>query len=244
MKSQAEANRAKGLYTISNVGGTGLGDIALVPAAFMKHPKGIRDIAEWYISTVARRDFVYEIFERQYEIAIENLTRLNEYCGELIDALFVCGTDFGTQDSTFCSTDAFRDLYLPHYKKLNDWIHANTGWASFKHSCGSVPQFIPMFIEAGFDIINPVQTSAKGMDPAFLKREFGKDVTFWGGGVDTQHVLPFGTPEEVREEVRMKLDIFAQDGGYVFNTIHNIQAKTPIENVTAMMDTVRAFNGS
>ena len=135
------------------------------------------------------------------------------------------------------------DLYFPHYKKLNDWIHANTGWKTFKHSCGSVPDFIPMFIDAGFDIVNPVQTSAKGMDPAFLKREFGQDITFWGGGVDTQQVLPFGTPDEVREEVRTKLEIFSQDGGFVFNTIHNTQAKTPIANFVAMMETIKEFNG-
>lgn len=241
VKAQAQANRTAGKFTISNVGGTGLGDIALVPAPFMKHPKGIRDIAEWYMSTVARRDFVYEIFERQYEIALANLARLNEYCGDLIDALFICGTDFGTQDSSFCSTDTFRDLYLPHYRKLNDWIHANTGWATFKHSCGAVRNFIPHFIEAGFDILNPVQTSAKDMGADALKRDFGADITFWGGGVDTQQILPFGTPDEVRAEVRRKLEIFSTDGGFVFNTIHNAQAKTPIENFVAMMETVRDF---
>lgn len=243
VKEQALRNRERQMYTISNVGGTGLGDIALVPAAFMKQPKGIRDIAEWYMSTVARPDFVYEIFERQYEIALENLAHLYEYCGDLIDAIFVCGTDFGTQDSQFCSADTFRSLYLPHYKKLNDWAHKNTHWKMFKHCCGSIPTFIPLFIEAGFDIINPVQTSAKGMDPKFLKREFGKDITFWGGGVDTQKILPFGTPQEVREEVLRKLEIFSPDGGFVFNAIHNVQARSPIENVVAMIEAVKEFNG-
>ena len=244
VKSQAEALNAAGRFTISNVGGTGLGDIALVPAPFLKYPKGIRDIAEWYMSTVARRDYVNEIFERQYEIAIENLKKLNDYCGEMIDALFVCGTDFGTQDSSFCSPATFTDLYAPHYKKLNEWIHANTGWATFKHSCGSIPKFIPLLADAGFDILNPVQTSAAGMDPEFLKNEFGKDVLFWGGGVDTQQILPFGTTDDVKKEVMHKLKIFSVDGGFVFNTIHNIQAKTPTENVVAMIDTVHEFNSA
>jgi uroporphyrinogen-III decarboxylase len=132
---------------------------------------------------------------------------------------------------------------MPHYNRLNDWIHNNTAWKSFKHCCGSIPAFMPLFIEAGFDIINPVQVSATGMDPAFLKREFGKDLVFWGGGVDTQQVLPFGTPAEVRDQVLRHCEIFNRDGGFVFNTIHNVQAKTPVENVAAMMAAVREFNG-
>ena len=243
VRTQAQLNRDRGAYTMTNVGGTGLGDIALVPAPFMKHPKGIRDVAEWYMSTVARKDLVNEIFERQYEIAIQNLARLNDFCGELIDAIFICGTDFGTQDSQFCSAATFRDLYHPHYRKLNDWVHRNTQWKTFKHCCGSIPNFIPLLIDAGFDILNPVQTSAKGMDPAWLKREFGRDITFWGGGVDTQQVLPFGTPDEVRSEVLRKLEILSPGGGYVFNAIHNVQARSPVENVVAMIEAVQEFNG-
>jgi uroporphyrinogen-III decarboxylase len=102
---------------------------------------------------------------------------------------------------------------------------------------------MPLFIESGFDIINPVQTSAKGMDPAFLKNEYGKDLTFWGGGVDIQKILPFGTPEEVREEVLMKMEILGKDGGFVFNAIHNIQARTPVENIAALFEAIHEFNG-
>jgi len=242
VKQRVDAAWAEDRFVCTNVGGTGLGDIALVPALSMKHPKGIRDITEWYISTAIRQEFVNEIFERQYEIALANLKRLHETCGDRIGMLFVCGTDFGTQDSSFCSTDTFRSLYLKHYRKLNDWIHSNTAWKSFKHSCGSVPDFMPLFIEAGFDVINPVQTSAKGMDPAWLKKEFGKDITFWGGGVDTQRILPFRTPEEVRSEVLNKLEILGDGGGFVFNAIHNIQAKTPVENLVALFDAVHEFN--
>jgi hypothetical protein len=105
---------------------------------------------------------------------------------------------------------------MKHYRKLNDWIHYNTTWKTFKHSCGAVADFMPLFIESGFDIINPVQTSAKGMDPEKLKHEYGRDITFWGGGVDTQKILPFGTPEEVREEVLRKLEIFSRGGRLCF----------------------------
>lgn len=240
VKAKVDAAWDKGKFVVTNVGGTGLGDIALVPALWMKHPKGIRDITEWYISTAIRQDYVTEIFERQYEIALKNLEALYEKCGNKIGMLFVCGTDFGTQDSTFCSTDTYMSLYHKHYRKLNDWVHDNTEWKTFKHCCGSIPDFMPLFIESGFDVINPVQTSAKGMDPVFLKREFGKDITFWGGGVDTQRILPFGTPEEVKEEVSRKLDIFGKDGGYVFNAIHNVQAGTPVENLAALFETLNS----
>ena len=169
--------------------------------------------------------------------------KLYDAVGDRIGAIFICGTDFGTQDSTFCSPETYKSLYHPHYRRLNDWIHANTGWKTFKHSCGSVPAFMPLFIESGFDIINPVQTSAKGMDPTWLKREYGKDLTFWGGGMETQQVLPFGTPEEVRAETLMKCEIFGKDGGFVFNTIHNTQARTPVENMVAMIDALKEFNG-
>jgi hypothetical protein len=243
LAGRAEAARKSGKLVIGNFGGTGLGDIACVPAPMLKNPRGITDITEWYVSTAIRQPLLHEIYEKQYDIAIANLDRINRRFGDSIDVAFICGTDFGTQTSTFCSEQTFRDLYMPHYKRLNDWIHSNTAWKSFKHCCGSIPAFMPLFIEAGFDIINPVQVSATGMDPAFLKREFGKDLVFWGGGVDTQQVLPFGTPAEVRDQVLRHCEIFNRDGGFVFNTIHNVQAKTPVENVAAMMAAVREFNG-
>lgn len=162
--------------------------------------------------------------------------------GNNIDALVICGTDFGTQTGQFCSVETFNSLYAPYYKKVNDWIHANTTWKTFKHSCGAVEPLISSMIDAGFDILNPVQCSATGMDPNHLKDTYGEKLTFWGGGVDTQKTLPFGTPDDVRKEVRERLEIFSKNGGYVFNTIHNLQAATPIENVEAMVKTVIEFN--
>ena len=226
---------------IANFGGTGLGDIALVPAPMLKNPKGIRDVTEWYISTVTRPEYIHSIFERQTEIAIENLKKLYGAVGDTIEAAFVCGTDFGTQNSQFCSAEAFDTLYAPYYKKINNWIHANTKWKTFKHSCGAVEPLLDNLIRAGFDIINPVQCSATGMDPQHLKEKYGKDLVFWGGGVDTQKTLPFGTPDQVREEVKSRIDVFSKGGGFIFNAIHNIQADTPVENVAAMIEVIKTY---
>ena len=242
-KNSLEAAAATGRAVLANFGGTGLGDIALVPGPFMKHPKGIRDIEEWYVSTIIRKDYLHTIFDRQTDLAVENMKKLNTAAGHLIDIVFICGTDFGTQTGTFCSSVSFRELYMPYYKKMNDWIHVHTGWKTLKHCCGAVEPFLGLFIEAGFDVINPVQCSATGMDAKLLKEKYGDRLTFWGGGVDTQRALPFGTPEEVREQVLERCRIFSVNGGFVFNAIHNVQANTPVKNIVAMIDAVHEFNG-
>jgi hypothetical protein len=232
-----------GKAVVAAFGGTALGDIALVPGMNLKAPKGIRDVADWYMSTVMRPDYVKNIFERQVEIALENLKRIYAVVGNKVNAMFICGTDFGTQNSTFCAPEQFDDLWLPYYRKINDWIHENTQWKTFKHSCGAVEGFMDNFIRAGFDIINPVQINAAGMDPVKLKQKYGRDLTFWGGAVDTQFVLPFGKPEEVREQVLRNCEIFSKDGGFIFNTVHNIQANVPVENIVSMLEAIKEFNG-
>lgn len=232
--------RKKWLDQNPNVGcilvvpGAAFGDIALVPAPWMKNPKGIRDVAEWYMSTRLRRDYVYTVFERQCEIALENLETLIDLFGSRVQAAFITGTDFGTQRGLFISVKAYRDLFKPFHKKVNDYIHACSQWKTFIHSCGSVRELIPDFIEAGFDILNPVQCSAAGMEARGLKKDFGKDLTFWGGGVDTQQTIAFGTPDQVYQEVRERIDIFNEGGGFVFDSVHNIQGNTPTENLEAM----------
>ena len=234
---------ASGRGVIAGFGGTAFGDIAIVPGPGLKHPKGIRDITEWYVSTRSRQDYIHRIFERQSEIALANLERIHAVVGDAVQAVYLCGTDFGTQTSAFCSVKTLQELYAPYYKRINDWIHAHTPWKTFKHSCGAVSKFIPTFIEAGFDFLNPVQCSATGMEPEQLKANFGDRIVFWGGGVDTQKTLPFGTPAQVREEVLRRCGIFAPGGGFVFNPVHNIQAQTPVENIVAMVNAVHEFNG-
>ena len=216
--------------------GTAFGDIALVPAPWMKDPKGIRDIEEWYISTVSRREYIKEVFAGQVEIAIKNLERIYQAVGDKVQVVFVDGTDLAAQDTLFCSPETYRELYLPYSKKLNDWIHTRTKSKTMKHCCGGCEPLIEAFIEAGFDILNPVQTSARGMDPQLLVDKYGGRIVFWGGGVDTQQTLPFGTADEIRRQVTERVRMFSQKNGYVFNPIHNIQCNTPTENVLAMFE--------
>jgi hypothetical protein len=240
---EAQQARARGKAVVATFGGTAFGDIALVPAPFLKYPKGIRDIEEWYMSTLTRQDYIHNIFSYQSEIALENLAKIKEKVADLIDVVFICGTDFGTQNSTFCSEDTYRNLYMPYYKKINDWIHQNTNWKTFKHSCGAVAPLLEAMIESGFDILNPVQCSAVGMDAKKLKQKYGSRLVFWGGGIDTQKTIQFGTPDEVRREVFERCEVFSKDGGFIFNSVHNIQGNTPLKNLVSMIDALKEFNG-
>jgi hypothetical protein len=226
---------------LANFGSTAFGDIALVPAPQLKHPKGIRDVAEWYMSTITRRDYVWAVFEKQCEFGLHNLGKIHEVVGDRVTAVFLTGTDFGTQNGPFISPKAYRDLYQPFHKQINDWVHQNTSWKTFMHSCGSVYRLIPDFIESGFDILNPVQTSAANMDPGALKTQFGDQIVFWGGGIDTQQTLPFGTPSEIRKQVKERMRIFGAGGGFVFNTIHNIQVGVPSENLAALFSAIAEY---
>lgn len=241
LERTARAARATGRAVTGNFGGTSFGDIAHVPGVGLAYPKGIRDVEEWYISTRSRRPYVHAVFAGMCEIALANLERIAARCGDCIDVINVCGTDFGTQTSSFCSVATFRELWFPYYRQVNGWVHRNTKWKTFKHSCGAVERFIPSFIECGFDILNPVQCSAAGMDAGTLKQRYGSDLVFWGGGVDTQQVLPFGTPAEVREQVLRRCETFHRDGGFVFAAVHNIQAGTPVENIVAMINAIQEF---
>jgi len=231
----------KGKGVLANFGGTGIGDIALVPGLNLKAPKGIRDVADWYMSTLMRPDYLHYVFEKQTDVALENLAMVKNIAGDQVDVAYICGTDFGTQDSSFCSIETYEELYAPYYKKINNWIHEHTPWKTFKHSCGAVEPFMESFIASGFDIINPVQINAAGMDPVQLKEKYGSRLVFWGGGVDTQKVLPFGTPEEVKAHVLRECEILAPGGGFVFNTVHNMQANVPFQNVLAMLEAIREF---
>lgn len=222
--------------------GAAFGDIALVPAPWMKHPKGIRDVAEWYVSTASRKDYVHQIFEHQCAIAEKNLELVIPILKDKVQAVFLTGTDFGTQRGLFISLKTYRELYKPFHQRINRIVHKKTHWKTFIHTCGGVFDLIPDLIEAGFDILNPVQCSAVGMDPQRLKTEFGKQITFWGGGINTQKTMVFGTPDEVYRKARERIEIFGEGGGYVFDAIHNIQAKTPTPNLLALFTALKDTN--
>jgi hypothetical protein len=240
-------SRAEELYTqtdkalVLNLGALALGNIARIPGPQLKHPRGIRDIEEWYISLSARREHIYKIFERQTEINLVNLAKIHAAVGDRAAVAYLTGTDFGAQNGPFVSPQTYRNLFQPFHKQVNDWVHRNTNWKTFIHSCGSVWALVEYFIAAGFDILNPVQCSAAHMNPYDLKQKFGNRITFWGGGVDTQSTLPFGSPQEVSQEVRERIRAFGPGGGFVFNAVHNIQALVPVENVLAMYRTAREY---
>ncbi len=239
--------KAENLYKNSDFaivgifGGTAFGDIARVPGMSLHNPKGIRDLEEWYISYAARKDYIYNVFHGQCEIALKNLNLIYQAVLNKISVIYISGTDFGTQNGPLISVDTYRHLFKPFHKKINDWIHKHTKWKTFMHSCGSIKPLIDEFIDAGFDILNPLQFSAKDMDPIYLKEKYGSDIVFWGGGIDTQKTLPFGSPPEIRKEVEERINILGKGGGYIFSAIHNIQPKTPIVNLVTLIESIKKF---
>lgn len=211
-----------------------------VMGAFLEGGSGsVGTFADWMMILAGEREYARDILHASTENALENLKLYCQAVGDHIDIIEVSGHDFGTQKGPTFSPSMFADLYAPCLKRLNDWVHQNTNLKTWYHCCGSIYALLPTFIEMGVDIINPVQTSATDMDPGRLKREFGTKIVFWGGGVDTQSTLPFGTPDEVAEQVRDRLRIFAPGGGFVFTTVHNIQHGVPAENLVAMFQAAR-----
>ncbi|MGA3354910.1 MAG: uroporphyrinogen decarboxylase family protein [Acidimicrobiales bacterium] len=241
VRSEVELLAPTGRALVGEFGGMSFGDAAVVPGPTLAHPHGIRDLEQWYTSLVTRPDYVKEVFERQCDIGLDNLAKIHAVAGDALTAVFLTGTDFGTQRGPFISPKTYRSLFQPVQARVNDWIHTHTTWKTFIHSCGSIWRLLDDIADAGFDALNPVQTSAADMDPKALKDRYGDRLTFWGGGIDTQRVLPFGTPEEIRNMVRERMAIFGSGGGFVFNTIHNIQSRVPVANLVALFEAVEEY---
>jgi uroporphyrinogen decarboxylase len=201
---------------------------------------GTGDFSAWMITLAGEPDYVMQLHDKLVTAWLHHLKCFSQAVGDHVQILQICD-DFGTQQSLFLSVPMFRRQIMPHYQKGLDWIHRNTNMKVLLHSDGAIFPLIPSLIEMGVDILNPVQTSAKGMDPEQLKQRYGDQISFWGASLDCQQTLPFGASEEVAQEVEQHLQVFAPRGGYIFAPVHNIQANVPPENVVAMYDTALAF---
>ncbi len=185
---------------------------------------------------------VEELLDALMEEHMLTLEKVCNWVGDVVD-MVKFGDDLGMSNGPLMNPETYRQLFKPRHSQLCEYAKKNSKMHTYLHSCGSIYQLIPDLIDAGFEILNPVQTNTRDMDPTRLKMEFGKDITFWGGGIETSTVLNNGTTEEVREMVLRRLDIFAPGGGFVFNTIHNILPDVPPENIVAMFDAIKEFNG-
>ena len=202
----------------------------------------LRRIDNFLMDLLAEPEQVEGLLDELMVRHLETLSRVCEAVGDVCDILRF-GDDLGTNGGPFMSPALYRKLFKPRHALLCDYVHKHSGMKTFLHSCGSIYKLMPDLIEAGYDIINPVQTNARGMDPRELKRDFGRDVTFWGGGVDTRFVLNNGDPQAVKRQVIERLEIFSPGGGFVFNPVHNILPDVPPQNIVAMFDAIREFNG-
>ncbi len=197
---------------------------------------------EWLCMLMTEKETAHDMMGRYVDAAIRRIELYHQAVGSCCFAWGVASDDAGTQKGELLSPDLFREMIKPHYKRLCDWVHAHTNWKTYLHSCGSIYHYIPEWIDAGIDILNPVQISAANMEPERLMSEFGGDIVFWGGGCDTQAVLPLGTPSEIREHVRRNIEVFSsRQGGYVFTQVHNIQQDVPVENIEAMFEAAHEF---
>lgn len=198
-------------------------------------------ISDWLCILISDKSYASSILQATAERAVENLKLYLQAVGDYIDTIFVSGTDFGTQKGELFNPGIFPELYIPNMKLMNDFVHKHCRAKTFYHSCGSNFNLIEHFIAAGIDIFNPVQITAARMNPLELKRKFGNRIVFWGGGLDTQSVLPRGTVDEVRNQVKERIRAFAKGGGFVFTQVHNIQYGVPPKNILAMADAVLEF---
>ncbi|HQH22756.1 MAG TPA: uroporphyrinogen decarboxylase family protein [Bacteroidales bacterium] len=203
----------------------------------------IRRMDNFLMDLIVDGDKVSELLDILVEMHLASLEKKCSALGDIVDVIRF-GDDLGMTTAPFMDLETFRKLFKPRYKILCDYVKKNSNMKIFLHSCGSIRQYIPDLIDAGFDIINPVQTNCHDMDPVELKKEYGRDIVFWGGGVDTVSVLNLGSPEDVRRDVLRRCEIFSRDGGFVFAPIHNILSEVPPQNIVAAYKAVNEFNGS
>lgn len=202
----------------------------------------LRRMDNFLMDLLCEPDQVARMLDQLLERHLATLAKVCDSVGDVVDIIRF-GDDLGMTSGPFMDVDTYRSLFKPRHKQLCDYVKTHSQMHTFIHSCGSISSLMPDLIEAGIEIFNPVQTSARQMEPEFLKKEFGQDCTFWGGGVETVGTLNNGTPEQVREQVLERLEIMSAGGGFVFNTVHNILPDVPPQNILAMFDAVKEFNG-
>jgi len=225
LREQAQRMRDEAPYAIS----TGIGGVVYETCWYM------RGLERWFMDTIENPAFCEAMLDQMLAFWLGYYTEFMGQVGDLIDVVMI-GDDIAGQSGPLFSPDFYRSIVKPRQKKLVQHIKSLTDAKIWYHTCGSVVPLLADLIDNGIDILNPVQISAANMDPIELKERWGQDLVFWGGGVDTQHVLSSATPEEVRQDVRKYVEAFKPGGGYVFNSVHNIQAGVPAQNIVAMFD--------
>jgi uroporphyrinogen decarboxylase len=219
-------------------------DLALVGnfgGSIFEAAYGLRGFEQFMMDMMINRNFAEKLLDRLVEVNIEYFKRYIDCVGEYVQVIMVGGEDIGTQNGLEISPNLYREIIKPRQKNLWQFIKQNSDAFLLVHSCGSIADIIDDYADAGIDVINPVQISAKGMNPEYLKQKYGDKISFWGGGCDTQHVLPFEGPEKVKEEVRKNISIFAPGGGFVFNQVHDIQYNISPENIVALFDAAYGY---
>ena len=201
----------------------------------------LRRMDNFLMDLILEQANVEALLDALMEIHLDTLEKVCEAVGDIVDILRF-GDDLGMNNGPFMSPATYQKLFKSRHAELNEYVHKKSIMKTFLHSCGSISALMPDLIEAGYDVINPVQTNCRNMDPMMLKREYGEDITFWGGGCDTTSVLNKAMPQEVRDHVLKRMEIFSPGGGFVFNTVHNILPEVPAENIIALFDAVREFN--
>lgn len=230
VRRQALKLREETPYAIS----TGIGGVVYETCWYM------RGLERWFMDMLENTDFCEALLEQMLKFWMDYYVGFMAEVGDIVDIVMI-GDDLAGQQGPLFSPDFYRKFIKPRQKKLTRHIKSLTSAKIWYHTCGGCAEYIPDLIDNGVDILNPVQISAAKMDPQNLKNTFGKDIVFWGGGIDSQHVLPFAKPDEIREHVRKNLEIFKPGGGYVFNCVHNIQVGVPAENIVAMYDAAYEF---
>jgi len=218
-----------------------IGSHTMVFGPCAKATPGIRDYSEFLMAHHLYPEYLHECFAAWTNVAIDNLKKLYGVAGNKPQAVFISSTDFGTQNGLLLSPQIFRDFYVPHFKKVNGWIHQNTKWKTLYHCCGSIFDIIEDFIECGADCLNPIQISASNMEPKKIKEKAEGRLVVWGGCVDCQTTISFGSLADVEKELRSGIELFGKNGGLICSIIHNIQSDVPDENIIRIFDVLKEY---